>query len=682
MQVRVERGAGHIIVGSPFVQVEIDLAGGLWSADWRKIGGARFLSAGCGAKLADGRDLFSGEYPAHSCEARDIVRISDEFGLGERITVHHRRPGSPDLAQTFRVYENLPYFLVGLDVVADTPVSTNDISPVLVDESRRPGAGVVLGTTDKPHSLFVPYDNDAFVRYSSDYASESYEVTAIYDNQSRRGFVIGSVTHDLWKTGIAIGGWDAGRVGSLRVYGGIADKNTRDAVPHGLVTGNTVAAPQVFIGCFPDWREGLETYGHANARVAPPISWEAGPPFGWNSWYAYMAEVNNADFQNASRFLKGNLQPQGFADKGTVYVNLDSFWDNIKEDDLVDSVKQIHGRGQKAGIYWTPFVFWGNNQDLGWKVDGTEGRYTYEDVVLKDATGKPLAALDGGLPMDPTHPATLTRIDWQTQRFIQWGFDFVKLDFMTHGALEAEHFDKSIATGTAAYNLGMKRIVENLSPARVGRSFFIGLSIAPLFPAGYGHSRRISCDVWPNIGATEYLLNSLTYGWWIGGSVYSLNDPDITTLYQAHGSNPTTPDEGRSRLNASVIAGGILLDGDDLTNPQAQQRAEQMLTNKAINDLARMGRSFRPIEGDTGSHAADWFVYEDARRRRLFLAVFNYDGANKVTKQVELARIGLKPDRNYRAVDLWTGASQSLHGTLSIDLPPAGSTILQIDISP
>ena len=31
---------------------------------------------------------------------------------------------------------------------------------------------------------------------------DSYEVSAIYDNRTRHGIVLGSITHDLWKTGI------------------------------------------------------------------------------------------------------------------------------------------------------------------------------------------------------------------------------------------------------------------------------------------------------------------------------------------------------------------------------------------------------------------------------------------------------------------------------------------------
>jgi hypothetical protein len=51
----------------------------------------------------------------------------------------------------------------------------------------------------------VPFANDGFVRYNAmpiNNSGTSYEVGAFYDNTSRNGLVVGSVTHDTWKTGI------------------------------------------------------------------------------------------------------------------------------------------------------------------------------------------------------------------------------------------------------------------------------------------------------------------------------------------------------------------------------------------------------------------------------------------------------------------------------------------------
>ncbi len=189
-------------------------------------------------------------------------------------------------------------------------------------------------------------------------------------------------------------------------------------------------------------------------------------------------------------------------------MNLDGGWTKIKEADVIESAKHIHDQGQKAGIYFTPFSYW--SDDFTKPVEGTNGKYTYADILLRDSKGNPLPKIDGARPLDPTHPGTIARIDYELGRFVAWGYDYVKLDFLNCGSLEGHHYDPAITTGVAAYAYGMQRVEDDLSPKKIGRPFFISLSIAPLFPA-HGHSRRVSCDAFGRIEDTEYLLNAVTF---------------------------------------------------------------------------------------------------------------------------------------------------------------------------
>src|SRR5579864_9839761 len=96
--------------------------------------------------------------------------------------------------------------------------------------------------------------------------------------------------------------------------------------------------------------------------------------------------------------------------------------------------------------------------------------------------------------------AMLERRDADVNRFLGAGFDYIKLDFLSHGALEGVHYDSSVRTGMQAYNEGMRYVLNAL-----GGRMFVSLSIAPLFPYQYGHSRRIACDANQSlIGNTEY----------------------------------------------------------------------------------------------------------------------------------------------------------------------------------
>jgi alpha-galactosidase len=625
-------------------------------------------------ELVDGKRWLSTDFPKHQIQAAND---------GTELTIRHfGMRGGPELRQHISLAAQQSYLLMDVEVVSDHAVSTRRISPVVLAE----GGSMRLAGGATPRVVFVPFDNDMWVHYNEpiDPAKDpdSYEVTAIYDNASRKGLVLGSVNHDLWRTGILARKVVDGRVNELEVYGGATGHWTHDVEPHGAVTGTDVKSPRVMVGYFADWRDGMETYGRENARVKPPLPWKDGVPFGWNSWAAYLQKIDLPKYYAAADFIHTELEPKGYQNNHTTYVNWDGGWTSVSEADLIAAAKRLHAQGQKAGIYFTPFSYW--SDDFSKVVEGTDGKYRYSDLLLRDSHGQPLPKVDGARPLDPTHPGTMARIDWQLAKFVAWGYDSVKLDFLNCGSLEGVHHDPKITTGVAAYNLGMQRIESDLDPKKIGRPFFISLSIAPLFPA-YGHSRRISCDAFGRIEDSDYLLNAVTFGWWTNGTLYMFNDPDHTVLSrdtdpyhsQSKPGSVQTLEEARSRMNASVIAGTLLLDSDDLMDARAQSRAKELLTNAAVLDVARAGRSFKPVEGDSGIHAAPVFLREEADGSVL-VAAFNYSEDETTPLRVELTRLGLDAGRTYRATDLWSGADEDVSKALKITLGPAQSKLLRL----
>lgn len=90
--------------------------------------------------------------------------------------------------------------------------------------------------------------------------------------------------------------------------------------------------------------------------------------------------------------------------------------------------------GQIAGVYWTPFTDWAKNPER--EIKEIPG-YKYKDVYLY-ANGKP-QELDGAYAVDPTHPAIEAMMKRTSELFHRAGFEYVKMDFMTHGAMEADN---------------------------------------------------------------------------------------------------------------------------------------------------------------------------------------------------------------------------------------------------
>jgi len=143
----------------------------------------------------------------------------------------------------------------------------------------------------------------------------------------------------------------------------------------------------------------------------------------------------------------------------------------------------------------------------------------------------------------------------------------------------------------------------------------------------------------------------VSYGWWINSRLYQFGDPDMMKF------SGGTANENQSRLINCAVAGTVFLNSDDLASATGQNLARTYLTNANINAVARAGVSFRPVEGNTGTNAAEIFVRQDGST--WYVAVFNYT-ASSINKSVNLARLGLSG--TYTAMDLWSGTLSTVSG--------------------
>jgi len=95
-----------------------------------------------------------------------------------------------------------------------------------------------------------------------------------------------------------------------------------------------------------------------------------------------------------------------------------------------------------------------------------------------------------------------------------------------------------------------------------------------------------------------------------------------------------------------------------------------------VLDVARAGRSFRPVEGDSGVLAAKVFTRTEPDGS-MYVAAFNYSESEPAAMKLELARLGL-PAVTYEVTDLWTGGSREVRGVLEVALTPAQSVMLHL----
>src|SRR5258705_5621653 len=125
-------------------------------------------------------------------------------------------------------------------------------------------------------------------------------------------------------------------------------------------------------------------------------------------------------------------------------------------------------------------------------------------------------------------------------------------------------------------------------------------------------------------------MQPMSCGWWINRRLYQFSDPDMMKF------SGGTANENQSRLINCAVAGTLFLNSDDLASATGQDLARTCLTNANINEVARAGVSFRPVEGNTGTNAAEVFVRQDGST--WYVAAFNFT-ASSVSKGVNLARL-------------------------------------------
>ncbi|MBX7099095.1 MAG: hypothetical protein K1X89_15400 [Myxococcaceae bacterium] len=702
---RVVERDGRAVLGNGQVEVEVDPRTG--AVDFTLRGRRWLTGAASTASLSGLQELSSLTLPRHQLAAPREVH--DEHGTGLELTVLHSGDGEVQLEQRFTAYDGHPWVFVQTRLRSTAPVRSNHLGVLVVE-----GAGEArLPPGPEPRLLDVPFDNDEWVRFDARALDEgpvsgtSFELAALYEASSGEGLVLGSVTHDTWKTGLRYDATPGGPV-HLELYGGAAvpdvpgllgptrgKDGTHDLEPHGALEGTEVDSPRVVLVAAADVRDALVAFGEANARVAPRRQWTGPVPFGWMSWGAFGLQVTEAKVNAVADALVSTLVPEGFADHGVATVNIDA---GLTGDPRA-LVAALHARGLRAGTYRAPFTLFLDGSDPH-ALDAQAGHtgYTYAQLVLRDARGTPLRR-HGAFVLDSTHPGGRALIDAQVDEVNALGHDFLKLDFVSDGALEGAHFDPQVRTGLQAYQAAMRRISERLRP-----DIFVSLSIAPLFPHQFAHARRLSCDVIgqlndelapaaPHYGSTEYALNALTFGHWMHGTLYDFTDADAVALTRFAPSGTELPEEwARTRVLAAAISGSMLLDSTDLSSSEGLARARRLLTPPEVTALVRRRVVFRPLElaprlvqarvpgydeVQTGSGASRLFMLDEGDA--VVLAAFNLDAAQPWSSSVPLSRLGLDDGRSHAVTDLWTRrALAPVTGQLDFPLAPGRAELWRL----
>lgn len=279
-------------------------------------------------------------------------------------------------------------------------------------------------------------------------------------------------------------------------------------------------------------------------------------PTGWCSWYQYGEEVSPDDVGEARTALSELGLPVDVVQVDDGYQSAWGDWDGAAGWNPGAVAGDLSADGFTPGLWLAPFA-----------VEAGSSLATDHPEWLLTRGGEPVSA---GEPhrrlhgLDVTHPEAEAWLRTVVSRAVHdWGFGYLKLDFLYAGALAADRYDT--VTRAEAYRRGLRAIREAAGPDAT----LLGCG-APMAPSvGLVEAMRVGPDVapaWrgdrPSAPATRNAVRNvlsrsvLHRHWWV-------NDPDCLLLRE---STDLTDAERRSFAALVAFTGGSVFVSDRLAD--------------------------------------------------------------------------------------------------------------------
>lgn len=321
-------------------------------------------------------------------------------------------------------------------------------------------------------------------------------------------------------------------------------------------------------------------YAHAVARqMVVASNWK--PVTGWCSWYMHGNQVRESDVIDnlASAALLADEVPLDVLQLDDGYQEAWGDW-RTRNDRFPHSLdwlaERMRGSGFRPGLWLAPLVVERSSRLAR----------EHSDWLLRRGGGGLVSAglVSGfiGRVLDPTHPGVQQYVRELVDTVVhEWGYDYLKLDFLYAAALNGRRHDPQI---TRAQSL--RRLMEIIR-AGAGPDTYLTACGAPLAPAvGLVDAMRIGPDTapsWqPDMGVlTRFitrnpsipsLRNSLTHvmtrawthgRWWV-------SDPDVLIVRDRQTS--LTENEVVAQTTLVGLTGGLTLLSDDLDGISPERR--------------------------------------------------------------------------------------------------------------
>lgn len=568
----------------------------------------------------------------------------------------------------FRFYKDKPFFVIFQTVSNNgkTPARISATVPLETDVKR--SGGFFAG----PDPLNVwalengyKFMFDFFVRcVSGAEAVNSNWNAAFFDRTTHRTSLIGFLTADKGLTNVRAfydpdNAMKAGAWTGFSTVKAVASYEPAAAI----APGERFEGERLYIGVStePQPHPTLERFADAMAEHYNIKIWNRPIPTGWNSWATrYHHGITEDNMLDNARRAAENLVPFGMTT-----FQIDDGW-QIAHGDWEPNEKFPHGMkwiadeiaklGFQPGLWLEPFCV---------SADSKLAREHPDWIVRKNEMAETLMPKDW-LILDLTHPEVKK---WLGDLFRkvgrEWGFRFIKIDFIYYALLGKNYHDPDV-TAVEAYRDGIRIIREALPED----AFLMAVGAPIANSVGLADGMRLGLDITPNWGDDEGyaaqgvkpMARNLARRYYLNHRVW-INHPDMFYL----GSPEETErwgrqiplEEARTYATLASLVGGIVKIGDSFIGLNDEQTGLLRRLLPVYPDTAR------PIDLFEHLYPEVWHL--PIRNQDLqydVLAFFNWGrnrswGALEEERekdiQVYFSEIGLSPNSKYLVSEFWSG---------------------------
>ncbi|HQE92831.1 MAG TPA: alpha-galactosidase [Anaerolineae bacterium] len=522
-------------------------------------------------------------------------RLEDAHGQAEDAAIYYQEAQGLALSLFARVYPSRPFILLKVAVTNVGPESVNirrffvSTTPDGFEATAPPGGFYINGWQSWSTSGFVPFNKHGFVPTPPVRWLQGPMIHNALTPWSGRGGRMWSETVGAVVTpreALVAGGASLAdqfvQVGvSVRPgHSALTLQSQADDIP--LDSGEGMASEWFYLEWVPlPSSDPLAQYAYAVIRqMQLPAPRPA--PTGWCSWYMYGNQVREEDIIHnlAAAALLADEVPLQVIQLDEGYQALWGDWTTRHErfpHDFHWLAGRIRGSGFTPGLWLGPLTAHPQSRLVS----------EHPDWLLRTRRGRPVAAglISGflGRALDPTHPGVQSHIRHLVESAVhEWGFSYLKLDFMYAGALVGQRYNPRVTRAQA-----LRQIFQIIRDAAGSEAYIVGCG-APLQPAiGLVDAMRIGPDTAPaweptfgsvgrwmkhnaSLPSLRNSLRNVATRTWIHNRWWT-NDPD--TLLARSTQTQLTPDEVLAQTTLLGLSGGLLLLSDDLEALSPERRA-------------------------------------------------------------------------------------------------------------